>query len=357
MSRSKPPLWLRLGFSAFAAIAMAGVAELTLQILDLPKGGFSPWVRDEVTAYRYASDLDTRLSRAPEYDVSFQTNAEGLRDDPTEVPEGQRVLLLGDSFTSGYGAERGEVFADLLEQELAVDVINAGVGGWELIHQAHYAEQAMDRYDPDLVVYVLYLGNDLALNGEWAAESGSLRSLTKEFPLRPPLDIKLASLVRGARYGLRARQAREAGEWLPFPEYLALSKVSLDADGRERWDLAAKWLSELVRRVKAAGRDLFIVTFPYRTVVEPTARRRFEDTADAETAAIDLDLTAKRAHAMLVEAGVDFASLEPALAEAAAKNEPLYFPIDGHWTPAGHRVVAKALTPLLRARLRVVASD
>jgi hypothetical protein len=355
----KPPLWLRIGFAIFAAGVALGLAEIALQILDIPSGGFSPWVRNELTAYRYAPHLDTRLRRLPEYDVSFQTNADGLRDDPLGPAGRPRVLLLGDSFTSGYGVERGESFADLAERELGVDVVNAGVGGWELVHQAHYAREAIDRYDPTLVVYALYLGNDLALNGEWEVVGGSLRSLTKTFPLRPPVDLKLRALIRQARYGLRERNAREAGEWTPFPEYLGLTFKQLDEVGKARWELARKWMGALDDAVAAAGRDLFVVTFPYRTAVEPAAGRDFFGQSPDLVDTVDFKLAESRAHSMLVELGVDFAPLGPALRSVAERvdNPLMYFPIDGHWNRRGHEVVAETLVPLVRARLSAIAAD
>jgi hypothetical protein len=351
----RPPLWLRIGFPVVAALVVGLLAELALQIADIPPGGFSPWIRDEFTAYRYAPGLDTRLRRAPEYDVAFRTNEEGMRDDALVADPATRVLLLGDSFTSGYGVERGEAYADLVERNLGVDVVNAGVGGWEIVHQAHYARRAIARYDPDLVVYALYLANDLAQNDEWESDGERLRSRSKEFPLRPPLDVKLLSLFRGVRYGLREREARDQGPWRPFPEYLSLARVEPDEEGMQRWESARHWLEVLASEVRSAGRELFVVTFPYRTVVEPDARERFLADRDA-SAGIDLDLTGARAHRILMELGVDFASLEPALVSAAAPGEPLYFPIDGHWNVRGHEVVAATVTELLRARLAALGA-
>ncbi|MND04445.1 hypothetical protein D3C83_247140 [compost metagenome] len=50
--------------------------------------------------------------------------------------------------------------------------------------------------------------------------------------------------------------------------------------------------------------------------------------------------------------GVPFVDLLPVLANAPSA-EPLYFPIDTHWTPAGHAVVAQAI----EAKLREVRLD
>jgi hypothetical protein len=345
---AKPPLVLRLVALAVVAAATLGIAELALQLVDFPKSGFSPWVRDAVTGYRYAPNLQTRMSRAPEYDVEFTTNSEGMRDDHLGEKEPRRLLLIGDSFSSGYGVERGLIFADLLEEQLGVEVVNASVGGWELVHQVQALPAALERFQPDLILYALYLGNDLALNGEWEELPGGLRSRTKTFPLRPPLDLKLPALVRGVRYGLRQQQAAQSGPWVPFPEYLSMVERSMGETGEQRWADSARLLARLKDEADQSGVDLVIASFSYRTAIEHVALAEFEASRPENEDIYDFSLARSRFEEIAEGVGLSPLSLDPALmASDRGAADPLYFPIDGHWTERGHAVVAGALLEFL----------
>ncbi len=79
-----------------------------------------------------------------------------------------RVLLLGDSHTFGWGVDwedtPGEQLERLLEPstDLEVEVVNAGVPGFNTAQEAAYLEHRGLDLEPDCVV-VLFLGNDLGL--------------------------------------------------------------------------------------------------------------------------------------------------------------------------------------------------
>jgi len=345
----------RTGLNAALAVAsvvgVLGLAELTLQVLDFPPRAFSPWIRAEDTAYRHAPGLQMRMRRPPEYDVEFRTSALGLRDDAIGEKRGYRVLLLGDSFTSGYGVERGELFADLLEADTGTEVINAGVGGYEIVHQLHYYRGRGKAFDPDLVIYMLYLGNDLTRNDEWRETSaGGLESVDRPFPVRLRREIKLARLLGQARYGMRERSARKRGEWEPFDDYLAVCERELDEEATGDYEAAGRRLLALRDAVSRSGAELIVVLFSYRTTIDPEARARFAAKTPGFDSRYDLDQPERRITRLLDEAGVTVHTLNPALRsyyEQGAPQGPLYFPIDGHFTVAGHRVVADTLVPLV----------
>lgn len=340
---------------AVAAVFALVLAEGVLQLVDFPPRDFSPWVRDDHTAFAYARNLHTRMARPPEYDVVFETNALGLRDDEIGPKKGPRVLLLGDSFTSGYGVPRGEIFADLLENRLGVEVVNAGVGGYEIVHQVHFLRENGRRLAPDLVVYMLYLGNDLSRNEEWLEEDGNvLRARDREFPVRLPYQSKLWLLANASRYGLRADAARRRGEWEPFDDYLALCARELGPAAAASYERSEHLLLELAEEVDRIGAELVVFMFSYRTTVEPDVRARFREARGGASfdAQYDLDLPAARIGRFLAAHRIEYHDLDPALAQAARDGKgPLYFAIDGHFTAAGHLVVAAETHAVLASRL------
>lgn len=119
------------------------------------------------------TDASTTRSTA-EFDVTFEVNALGLRDDPMDSPkkpEGEfRVVCLGDSFTLGFTVEREDLFVDQLEsywnaQGRKVDVINTGTEGYSTDQEAVWLMENGDAFEPDLVLLFPY-DNDIYWNGQ-----------------------------------------------------------------------------------------------------------------------------------------------------------------------------------------------
>ncbi|MFA6292707.1 MAG: GDSL-type esterase/lipase family protein [Victivallales bacterium] len=75
-----------------------------------------------------------------------------------------RILLIGDSFTFGYGVENEDHFGTLLEQKLRdkgrkCTVLNSGVAGWGSLQALNYARDHFEQFRPDIVIYT-FCGND-----------------------------------------------------------------------------------------------------------------------------------------------------------------------------------------------------
>ncbi len=86
---------------------------------------------------------------------------------PAKPPETLRILFVGDSFTFGYGVDDDQtlprqVEAILRPQFPTIEVINAGFHGYAPIHYELYLRTEGYALDPDLIVPVLYGGNDLS---------------------------------------------------------------------------------------------------------------------------------------------------------------------------------------------------
>ncbi len=95
-------------------------------------------------------------------------NSQGLRDREYAYakPAGTgRILVLGDSFTWGYGVSDADIFTEVLERRLAShdrawQVLNTGVSGWGTDQQFLFFREEGARYQPDVVVLACYLLND-----------------------------------------------------------------------------------------------------------------------------------------------------------------------------------------------------
>ena len=99
--------------------------------------------------------------------VDVKINSNGLRD--REIPyervgAARRILMLGDSFTEGWGVPFEQTFSKRIERLYAADginaeVINTGVGNYNTIMEVEYFLREGYKYKPDIVV-LNFIPND-----------------------------------------------------------------------------------------------------------------------------------------------------------------------------------------------------
>jgi lysophospholipase L1-like esterase len=344
------------------------------------------------------------LAAHPAGGFEFRTDALGLRRDGEVGAAGpvRRVLVLGDSHTDGYVDNR-DSFSTLLEHALrrdagddAIEVLNAGVVGYSPAQAALWYGVHGVALRPEVVVLVLYAGNDVAelddpskpgldpATGRAVPPTEGGAAGPGRFGPHDRFDaIRLVVWLRAAvRYGPLAPLWRRLG--LP-------GRATADAE------LRADTLAEVLRRchgcfwqslqqaqhaarhpaamaanvgrvaaiaarldadVRAQGGRLVVALLPTRAQVEPAA-------ADAERApvarllelgpaalAFEDEVLAELA-VRVAAAAIPVVPLRDALRDAAA-TEAQYYPRDWHLGPAGHRTVAAALASALASTRRFV---
>ena len=87
----------------------------------------------------------------PDSTTFVKINSKGLRDKEYQYDKQRgvfRILVLGDSFTWGYGVELKEIFTERLENMLGknVEVLNAGVTGYGTDQEMLFLEQEGLKY-------------------------------------------------------------------------------------------------------------------------------------------------------------------------------------------------------------------
>lgn len=103
-----------------------------------------------------------------EFCVRYTINSRSLRSKEytLEKPKNTtRILVLGDSFTFGFGVEDNETYPAVLEQLLnknhLVEVWNAGVSGYSPDAYYLFLKENIAKIKPDIVLVGFYAGNDL----------------------------------------------------------------------------------------------------------------------------------------------------------------------------------------------------
>jgi lysophospholipase L1-like esterase len=88
---------------------------------------------------------------------------------PQKDPNKFRIMIVGDSFTYGFGVDQKYIYpqllADRLSKNYAVEVINLGVPGYQSHDILKIIDRFYDKVKPDLVIYGVCL-NDFLESGE-----------------------------------------------------------------------------------------------------------------------------------------------------------------------------------------------
>jgi SGNH hydrolase-like domain, acetyltransferase AlgX len=310
-----------------------------------------------------------RLSRSREFSHLVRTNSLGLHDAERsfEKPAGTyRILLLGDSMTAATHVPFEDSFGVVLERLLddaaapgaRFEVINAGVDGFGTAQEMLLFEDVGYRFQPDLVLAGIFLGNDLADNSVHSGTSnhylagrcgrpyfelrgGELEPLDGGAPFRPPARWIDRLLERSTIYS----------NLFPYPTPPP-DFMQWDIFDRERsaavmqaWELTQRLLIALDQQVTDRG-------IPLVFVVDPDKRGAGQKRGDGTAKGLD-ERDYAGAYAMLdafLDAqGLPYIDLLPALRKQVESGGPKpYYLINSHWNALGNSVAADGIFDWLR---------
>ena len=104
-------------------------------------------------------DINRTFTGAKTIQVSH--NSYGFRGSEFNLnTKKKKILILGDSFAYGYDSEEGEIFSQILGNELEdYEIFNLGVSGYSTDQELLLLKEYFHLINPDLV-YLLYCHND-----------------------------------------------------------------------------------------------------------------------------------------------------------------------------------------------------
>lgn len=259
---------------------------------------------DAELGWRYRAGARER-HRTTEFDVEVAINGRGFRGEEWPPHDGRkRALVLGDSFAFGWGVEQNETFSSELAR-LAPhwQVLNAAVSGYATDQELLLLEKLLPEVQPDLVV-VAYCSNDRMECASTAPYGRAKPYFTRRgrelvlagVPIEEPWLVGHSYLARAIAKALAERR-----------------RPDRDLDPNGEWTLVCDLYRAM--RDRSGGVPLLIVSSEERL-----ARLARE------------------------EKGLHHLDLRPAFAGASV---PVEFPIDRHWTAAGHALVAQEIARTL----------
>jgi len=309
-------------------------------------------------------------------DVTYKTNSLGYRGH--EPARGKKtIVVIGDSYTEGFGLEENETFPSNLERALqdlgAADwqVLNGGTLGFTPALYAKYFDRFFLEIKPELVL----LNLDLTDFSDEAYYLQTAEYDSRGFPVAFPGREIFPSWILGYVYSNRSALLRflhqEANQWSlagrreeiqPVMDQLIkktpplILQDDLKATGMEGCqksiEAVAKSVFELKRRVESVGGQLVLHMYPPGHLVKQYAalpqnisfvrswdqkkRRDFTWACGSGQKIVDV------IRAMSNRNGILFVDSFPLIMSYPGK-EALYFEKDAHWNEAGVKVVTSSV--------------
>jgi hypothetical protein len=349
---------LLLGFSLGAGLLIAEVAVRLVRpqaVMTVSRGLYVP---DPPRRYRLQPGFQGTVSNRVEFDTRVSINREGLRG-PEIGPKASgtlRVLVLGDSFAFGVGAQGDETYPARLQEILRsrgirAEVLNAGAPGYGVPDETAWFERWGKPLAPDVVLVTVFIGNDLqdavpgpkpmAVDGALVMPGENAGSLSRWLYYHSQLFV----LIKNSSLGASLRRL------LGRPEPLETRQQ------REEFDLYAKaGTSERVRQgaaeteravaalaADAGGARVLAVIIPSLIQVDPQRWQANLQRFGLDPARYDLTHPNEIFRGIFARHGIPVVDLTAPFSQALARGQKIYYSIDQHLTPAGYRLAAERI--------------
>jgi lysophospholipase L1-like esterase len=340
----RPSLALRIaGWTVIVLLPLAalGIAELVIRWdgryrVYSEKNGL-PYVsmyQDESEPYRRRRANESFTQVQLEFTQQLAANSLGFRDVDWPRPKAAnelRVLVLGDSFIEGMGADSHNTMPAHLRDILAahvperrITVMNGGIAGSDPVHNLNALTRVFLDLKPDIVVQSINVSDiaDIAVRGGLDRYDGEGRRAANS-PALEPL-FRASHLVRAIVI-----------KWFGYNNLL------LDRDTMQRRErLAVATICAVIEReaMLAARHD-----FRLAVVAHPSGS----------------ELAGKRSPFAEIEpclrSNAQYIDLFGGMARAVGDPQRYAWPVDEHFKPAGYRLFAELVAQELLARLRLAA--
>lgn len=280
--------------------------------------------------------VQRQIKNTGDFNVEVRFNRYGLRDsNDIQSADHKDFILVGDSFSFGWGVEETERLGEQLAEKIGRHVYNAAVPG-DLDTYERLIDYAFKLADKPLRV-IIGLNMETDILPYRAEVSAPVTDLKKSEPSAFNLMAVKAILTRHfSVYFLMTQQVHQHPILREHAVSLGLIRPNLNASLTDVPDETA--IAATVRRMSqiAALFKATVIIIPSRyTWFGP--RQQALSTIHEE---ISRDLAARN---------IDILDLKPVFEADGAPLE-YHFENDGHWRPAGHAKAAEVLARHLKVR-------
>ncbi|MFH1784729.1 MAG: SGNH/GDSL hydrolase family protein [bacterium] len=315
-----------------------------------------------------------------------QHNSEGFRDRNYQMTKKiPRIVILGDSFTWGFGVEAHQRFSNILERDYfnnRVEVINLGICGYGTDQEYLMLKNYGFSYNPDLVILMFQISSDLIenmssvqykqnkpyyifKNGNLTLKKNSLSKQTnnscQDITESSAKNIvgSIKSVLRGMKlYLLVVTKIRQNCLWLsdvlikigvmePYPilkpdNGLYIFNQYYSTEWEEGWNVTKALIKKIKYDASLKKIKFVLVLIPDNLQVDGSEFNDFIKTYRSEKSLIDIDKPNTILSRFAKRNNIYVLDLLPAFRYVANEGEKTYFRIyDRHWNNNGHALAAK----------------
>ncbi len=331
-------------------------------------GGPAPCiVRDPSVGLRGIANSVCWEKRVESQPVEYKFNSCGHRagmDCRPRMPNTYRIVMTGSSFAMGSLVQRERTFAALLPVDLSqrtgrkVELYNEGLS-WKTPQNVSLGFNDVLTAQPDLVIWILTPWDINGVANAPVGDSSLSEFGTRWNTIRTVMEaLKRKSLPDAAPVILAAIRTRwentESGVLLQHylfesqSEYVKLFLMGPAAEFlRTKPDLKFQasidefndYAADIEGRAKAAGVPLVAVLVPDRAQAAMVSMGKWPVGFDPYRLGLEIQSIISSHGGTYIDILPDFRSIP--------NPEQYYFPIDGHPTPEGHRIIADLLAKAL----------
>ncbi|HLD73270.1 MAG TPA: GDSL-type esterase/lipase family protein [Candidatus Nanoarchaeia archaeon] len=300
-------------------------------------------------------------SKSAEWNIDVKINSDSFRDEEIQPKQNYdyRILMLGDSFTVGWGIEQGQTFSDLLEikfnqKQLKVDVINGGATSYSPILGYLFLKDKSVQYDSDLIILNFDLSdfqNDYSYQKLARYDvSGKIIGVTPErdnFLKSIYLNVKLIKflespfVVLDSKFPTKKLWGKKYFYNIDYDRY-ALTRSDVPEEIMDKYtETSFKYLKLIQQLASEKNITFILVAYPYGHQVSGEEWAKGRHNYGFEQGKVYSDLPERLLAQFAAENNIQFIGLYPEFKESG--QFPLFYPYDGHLTPAGHQLYADSL--------------
>jgi hypothetical protein len=407
--RPAPGRLITLLAISLGLILPLGASELLARYL-FPVPTRILFVPDQVVGYRHLPNQRVWFTNElREYGAWFATNQHGDPDQERAFAnpnQSYRIAVIGDSMVEAAQVPARERFTEILAQELPewvqtqtgaarpIEVLNFGTAGYGTAQEWLNYREHVRRFEPDLILLLFLPGNDVKNNSFALEVVGSCRPETAPFYalshtgelvleneafydqvvaqyqaagadandglldwLRARVRLvalaqRAVAVIRGGATatGRVAFSSQDACQTATTLEIFDPNVQATDRDWQAAWDVTAALLGQLAADVAQDGARFHVVIATGLWEIQPESRDLF--VSAEEQAHYDWELPHRMTIELLSQLGISYTPLYPAmLAAFQADGLAVHYKYDGHYTPAGHQLLAQQLLPVLQRYL------